>query len=80
MICVDQQSTMGSSRRFGTSSELRLQNIIRRSGREIDASGITSPAGGDRTTRFDYQIQDEQVRKEIDSKREVSRSKFSVFV
>jgi hypothetical protein len=62
---------MGSSRRFGTSSELKLQKMLRQDTR-IDASQIASPTGGDRSTRFDHEaLKDEQVRKQINEKLEV---------
>ncbi|UJR21447.1 hypothetical protein I4U23_024533 [Adineta vaga] len=66
---VDLQSTMGSSRRFGTSSELKLRKMLRQQDPNIDASQIASPDAGDRSTRFDYDtIRDDHVRQEIDEK------------
>jgi hypothetical protein len=63
---------MGSSRRFGTSSELKLQKMLRQHDQNFDASQIGSPTVGDRSTRFDYEAQkDEKVRKELDEKRDV---------
>ncbi|CAF1101848.1 unnamed protein product [Adineta ricciae] len=66
---VDPLSTMGSSRRFGTSSELKLQKILRRNDTQFDASQIASPDPGDRSTRFDYDAtRDNYIRQEIDEK------------
>ena len=63
---------MGSSRRFGTTSELKLQKILRQHDTRIDASQIGSPTGIDRTTRFDQEAtRDEQIRRDIEGKREV---------
>jgi hypothetical protein len=63
---------MGSSRRFGTSSELKLQKMLRQYDTHVDASQIRSPDVGDRSTRFDYDTtRDEHVRQEIDKKKEV---------
>jgi hypothetical protein len=52
---IDQQSNLGSSRRFGTSSDLKLQKLLRQHETRIDASTIGSPTVGDRSTRFDYE-------------------------
>lgn len=47
--------------------------MLRQHDTRIDASQITSPAPGDRSTRFDYETpkDDERVREEIDKKQEV---------
>jgi hypothetical protein len=69
---IDQQSTMGSSRRFGTSSELKLQKMLRQQDSRFDASQIASPNAGDRSTRFDYETpRNDYIRQEIDKKQEV---------
>ncbi len=63
---------MGSSRRFGTSSELKLQKMLRQHDQNFDASQIGSPTVGDRSTRFDHEAQqDEKFRKELEEKRDV---------
>ncbi|CAF3514679.1 unnamed protein product [Adineta steineri] len=65
----DQQTTMGTSRRFGTGSELKLSKMIRQHETNLDASQMLSPNAGDRSTRFDYEKQrDDTVRNEIDEK------------
>ncbi len=76
MYYTDLQSTLGSSRRFGTTHELKLQKILRQE-TQIDASQIGSPKVGDRSTRFDYEAKrdDDKFRKEIDEKREVCFNK-----
>ena len=72
LATVDPLSTMGSSRRFGTSSELKLQKILRRHDTQFDASQIASPDPGDRSTRFDYDAtRDNYIRQEIDEKQKV---------
>ncbi len=68
---IDQQSTLGSSRRFGASSDLKLQKLLRQHDTRIDASTIGSPTVGDRSTRFDYETRDDQVRRDIAEKRKV---------
>ena len=70
ILNIDQQSTMGSSRRFGT-SEIKLQKVLSRQRDSIyDASQMASPTVTDRATRFDYE-KDERVRDEIHRKQEV---------
>lgn len=64
---------MGSSRRFGASSELKLQRLLRQHDTRVDGSQIGSPTVMDRSTRFDLETtKDDQIRKDIDRKREVS--------
>jgi hypothetical protein len=67
LLHLDLQSTMGSSRRFGTTSELKLQKMVRQHDTHVDASQIGSPVVVDRTTRFD----DDITRDAIDRKQEV---------
>jgi hypothetical protein len=62
---------MGSSRRFGVTSELKLQKILRQTYTNIDASQMTPPILTDRSTRFDYEAKDAQIREDIDKKRQV---------
>jgi hypothetical protein len=73
---------MGSSRRFGTSSELKLQKVLRQHDTRIDASQIATPTTGDRLTRFDFEATrgDEKLRKEIDEKREVCFNKIIEYI
>jgi hypothetical protein len=72
LATTDLQSTMSSSRRFGTSSELKLQKLLRGHETNIDASQIASPDAGDRSTRFDYDAtQANLIRQEIDEKQRV---------
>lgn len=64
--------TMGSSRRFGASSELRLQKMLRQHDSQIDASQIASPTTRARSTRFDDDAEQAHlVRREIDEKQKV---------
>lgn len=69
---IEQQSTMGSSRRFGASSELKLQRLLHKADTRVDGSQIGSPTPYDRSTRFDLDAKDDQTRRDIDRKREVS--------
>lgn len=63
---------MGSSRRFGTTADLKLQKILRQQDSRFDASQMLSPTTVDHSTRFDAErIKDERMRKELDDKREV---------
>jgi hypothetical protein len=68
---------MGSSRRFGTFNDVKLQKRLREQDTRIDASQIGSPMGADRSTRFDREArgEDDRIRKEIDEKREVCFNK-----
>ena len=62
---------MGSSRRFGATSELRLQRLLRQTDTRVDGSQIGSPTPYDRSTRFDLDAKDDQLRRDIEQKREV---------
>ncbi len=77
MYYTDLQSTMGSSRRFGTFHDVKLQKRLREQDTRFDASQIGSPTGVDRSTRFDREArgEDDRIRKEIDEKREVCFNK-----
>ena len=67
---------MGSSRRFGNSSDRKLQKMLRQHDPYVDASQIASPDAGDRSTRFDYDnTQADLVRQEIDAKQKVRYSR-----
>lgn len=64
---------MGSSRRFGATTDLKLQRLLRQHDTRVDGSQIGSPTVMDRSTRFDLEAtKDDQVRRDIDKKREVS--------
>jgi hypothetical protein len=70
ILNIDQQSTMGSSRRFDT-RDMKLQKVLSRQRESTyDASQMASPTMGDRSTRFDFE-KDERVRDEIHKKQEV---------
>ena len=64
---------MGSSRQFGTASELKLQRMLRQHETTIDPSQFGTLTSGDTSTRFDdYERQrHKQFRAEIDKKQEV---------
>ncbi|CAF4260179.1 unnamed protein product, partial [Rotaria sp. Silwood2] len=67
----DQLSTMGSSRRYGGSTELKLLRTLRRLDTNIDQSPLASQTSGEFTTRFDPEnIQDKRVRLAIDKKQD----------
>ena len=67
---------MGSSRRFGTTSELKLQRMLRQHDPREDLPSMDSPSVGDRSTRFDYKaVEAAKVREEIGRKQDVSAGK-----
>ncbi|CAF1989494.1 unnamed protein product [Rotaria magnacalcarata] len=71
-------STMGSSRRFGASSELKLQRTLGKLDTHIDATLFsTSTMGGDTSTRFDMDnIHDKRIRQEIEKKQHERKSRW----
>lgn len=71
---------MGSSRRFGTNSELKLQRLLRQTDARVDGSQIGSPTPYDRPTRFDPDAKDDQLRRDIEQKREVSSPLILFFI
>ena len=77
VVLPEMQSTMGSSRRFGGTTDPRLQKILRGYDPSMDPGQTGSMPRGDRSTRFDrdeYDPRDEaRIREEIDQKQGVRR-------
>lgn len=69
---LDAMGTMTSSRRFGASSELKLQRTLRRLEGTGEQPTLTMTGTGDTSTRFDREdVQDRRIRDEIERKRKV---------
>ncbi|CAF3689292.1 unnamed protein product [Rotaria sordida] len=72
----DQLSTMGSSRRYGGSTELKLQRTLRRFEPNIEPLLSSSQTIGDTSTRFDPLTVDRHIRQQIDQKQEGRKSRW----
>lgn len=69
---------MGSSRRFGTTSELKLQRMLRQYDQHEEVPSMDSPSARDRPTRFDFKAAEAaNVRQEIGRKQDVSEQRES---
>ncbi|CAF4571456.1 unnamed protein product [Rotaria sp. Silwood1] len=74
----DQLSTMGSSRRYGGSTELKLQQTLRGFDINLDPSLLASQTFGDGSSRFDPSPikQPDRHRQEIDKKQQDRTSRW----